>query len=149
MEQHERQLWAEAVAAALRAERGVAGLSQADVERITGIARSSYRYYELATRNPDVVQIAQIAEAFGISFSRLMGEIDRRGPVRKTTVTELRPRVTVEDLRGQGMTNVLARSGPPLGKAALARARAAFAEAGKDGRTTERFEILTLSGWRK
>ena len=55
----------------------------------------------------------------------------------------------VEDLRGQGMTNVLARSGPPLGKAALARARAAFAEAGKDGRTTERFEILTLSGWRK
>ena len=55
----------------------------------------------------------------------------------------------VADLRGQGLSNVLARSGPPLGKAALARARAAFADAGKDGRTVERFEILTLSGWRK
>ena len=55
----------------------------------------------------------------------------------------------VADLRAQGLANVLARSGPPLGKAALARARAAFAAAGADGRTTERFEILTLSGWRK
>lgn len=55
----------------------------------------------------------------------------------------------VADLRGQGLSNVLARSGPPLGKAALAHARAAFAAAGKDGRTVERFEILTLSGWRK
>lgn len=117
MEQHERQLWAEAVAAALRAERGVAGLSQADVERITGIARSSYRYYELATRNPDVVQIAQIAEAFGISFSRLMGEIDRRGPVRKATVTELRPRVTVEDLRGQPHAADRSDREPPMADA--------------------------------
>lgn len=55
----------------------------------------------------------------------------------------------VADLRGQGLSNVLARSGPPLGKAALDRARAAFAAAGEDGRTVERFEILTLSGWRK
>lgn len=55
----------------------------------------------------------------------------------------------VADLRSQGLSNVLARSGPPFGKAARARARAAFAAAGKDGRTTERFEILTLSGWRR
>lgn len=54
----------------------------------------------------------------------------------------------VADLRAQGLTNVLARSGPPLGKAALARARAGFTGAGAEGRTTERFEILTLSGWR-
>jgi SAM-dependent methyltransferase len=52
------------------------------------------------------------------------------------------------DLRAQGLTNVLARPGPPLGKAGLARAREAFAAAGSDGRTVERFEILTLSGWR-
>jgi SAM-dependent methyltransferase len=50
----------------------------------------------------------------------------------------------VADLRAQGLGNVLARPGPPLGKAALARARAAFGE-----RTIERFEILTLSGWRR
>ena len=55
----------------------------------------------------------------------------------------------VADLRAQGLTNVLARPGPPLGKAALARACEAFAAAGENGRTIERFEILTLSGWRK
>jgi SAM-dependent methyltransferase len=55
----------------------------------------------------------------------------------------------VGDLRAQGLSNVLARPGPPLGKAALTRACQAFAAAGQDGRTTERFEILTLSGWRR
>lgn len=50
----------------------------------------------------------------------------------------------VADLRAQGLGNVLARSGPPLGKAALARARTTFG-----GPTLEEFEILTLSGWRK
>jgi SAM-dependent methyltransferase len=55
----------------------------------------------------------------------------------------------IADLRMLGLTNVLADPGPPLGKAALQRARAAFAEAGEDGRTTERFELLTLSGWKR
>lgn len=55
----------------------------------------------------------------------------------------------VADLRAQGLSNVLDRGGTPLGKAAYALARRAFAAAGSDGRTTERFEILTLSGWRK
>lgn len=54
----------------------------------------------------------------------------------------------VGDVRAQGLSNVLADPGPALGKTALARARAAFAAAGKDGRTVERFEILTLSGWK-
>lgn len=55
----------------------------------------------------------------------------------------------VADLRAQGLSSVLARGGPPLNRAALTRAREAFAAAGEDGRTVERFEILTLSGWRK
>lgn len=55
----------------------------------------------------------------------------------------------VADLRAQGLSNALARAGAPLGKAARARAQAAFAQAGADGRTVERFEILTLSGWRR
>jgi SAM-dependent methyltransferase len=55
----------------------------------------------------------------------------------------------VGDLRAQGLSNVLARPGPPLGKAALARAREAFAAAGEHGRTVERFEIVTLSAWNR
>lgn len=55
------------------------------------------------------------------------------------------------DLRAQGLGNVLAQYGPPLGKAAMARAHAAFAAQAEtqDGRVTEIFEILTLSGWRE
>lgn len=55
----------------------------------------------------------------------------------------------VADLRAQGLSSVLARGGPPLNRTAFARARETFAAAGQDGRTVERFEILTLSGWRK
>jgi hypothetical protein len=55
----------------------------------------------------------------------------------------------VADLRDQGLGNVLASPAPPLGKAALERARAAFLEAaGPDGRVVESFEILTLTGRR-
>ena len=54
------------------------------------------------------------------------------------------------DLREQGLSNCLARPGPALGKAGMARAHAAFAaQAASDGRVTETFEILTLSGWAK
>jgi len=55
----------------------------------------------------------------------------------------------VADLRAQGLGNVLADPGPGLGKDAASRASAAFAAAATDGRTVERFEILTLSGWRR
>jgi SAM-dependent methyltransferase len=55
----------------------------------------------------------------------------------------------VGDLRDQGLGNVLVSAAPPLGKAALERARVAFLEgAGPDGRVVESFEILTLSGRR-
>ncbi|AUX69912.1 hypothetical protein CHX26_10790 [Porphyrobacter sp. HT-58-2] len=55
----------------------------------------------------------------------------------------------ISDLRDQGLGNVLARAAPPLGRAALARARAAFAaRAEDDGKTPETFEIVTLTGRR-
>lgn len=55
----------------------------------------------------------------------------------------------INDLRDQGLGNALARPAPPLGKAALARARAAFAaRADADGKTAETFEIITLTGRR-
>ena len=55
----------------------------------------------------------------------------------------------VSDLRDQGLGNALAKPAAPLGKAALARARAAFAaRAEADGKITESFEIVTLTGRR-
>ena len=55
----------------------------------------------------------------------------------------------IADLRDQGLGNVLASPAPPLGKAALERARAAFlAAAGPDERVVEAIGIVTLSGRR-
>lgn len=55
----------------------------------------------------------------------------------------------VSDLRDQGLGNALAKPAAPLGKQALSRARAAFtARAEADGKVTETFEIVTLTGRR-
>ena len=55
----------------------------------------------------------------------------------------------VADLRAQGLSNVLARPGPPLTKASWQRAVAAFAEQMENGRVTEELQIITLSGWKR
>jgi SAM-dependent methyltransferase len=53
----------------------------------------------------------------------------------------------LDDLRGMGASNLL-RGRRALGRDALARAAAAFTErADADGRTTERFDIVYLTGW--
>ena len=55
----------------------------------------------------------------------------------------------VSDLRDQGLGNALAKPAASLGRAALVRARAAFAaRAEADGKVTETFEIVTLTGRR-
>ena len=55
----------------------------------------------------------------------------------------------VSDLRDQGLTSSLAKTAPPLSKAALKRAREAFLETSNtQGRVVETFEILTLTGWK-
>ena len=55
----------------------------------------------------------------------------------------------VADLRDQGLGNALAKPAAPLGKAAVSLARAAFAaQSEPDGKTTETFEIVTLTGRR-
>ena len=55
----------------------------------------------------------------------------------------------VADLRAQALTNVLTSVPPPLSREALERARTAFFEtADTDGRVTELFEIITLTGWK-
>ena len=55
----------------------------------------------------------------------------------------------VQDLRAMGATNILsARSKRPLGRLALGAALADFQDAADaDGKTSERFEILYLTGW--
>lgn len=54
----------------------------------------------------------------------------------------------IADIRAQGMGNVLADTPPPFTRAALARARDAFARlSDEDGRVTETFEIVTVTGW--
>jgi len=50
------------------------------------------------------------------------------------------------DLRAQGLSNALNSRGPALTKSMREEAMRAFM--GTDDRVTERFEILTLSGWR-
>ena len=55
----------------------------------------------------------------------------------------------VLDLRDQGLGSALADQPPPLSRAAFERARAAFLEhAESDGKVTETFEIITLTGRR-
>lgn len=55
----------------------------------------------------------------------------------------------VADLRAQGLGNALASHAPPLTRSMLERAERAFAGlADADGKVTEVFEILTLSGWK-
>ena len=54
----------------------------------------------------------------------------------------------IADLRGMGATSVLADPSPPLDRRALGVALADFANAADaDGRTTETFQLVYLSGW--
>lgn len=78
MEHEEERKYLAAVAAALRSARGDAAISQAEVERRTGITRSSYRLYEEGVRAPNAAYLVSIARAFGISFTKLAAEIDRK-----------------------------------------------------------------------
>ncbi len=55
----------------------------------------------------------------------------------------------VDDIRAQGLSNVLQHRGPPLSRVQWLLAQATFAAAGSGSRTVEHFEILTLSGWKK
>lgn len=55
----------------------------------------------------------------------------------------------VEDLRDQGQTSVLRDQAPVLDRAGHQQAGAAFAAAAaEDGKTSEKFEILTLTAWK-
>ena len=71
-------------------------------------------------------------------------------PVADTETMQVRYRdlfTLIGDLRGMAATSVL-HDREPLSRPAVARAAAAFAaRADAEGRTTERFEIVYLTGW--
>jgi SAM-dependent methyltransferase len=85
------------------------------------------------------------------SCPQLLGRAGWRNPVVDTCALRVRYSSLdrlVQDLREQAMGNVLA-SHAPLTRAGMARAQQAFAElADEDGKLTETFEIITLTGWR-
>lgn len=55
----------------------------------------------------------------------------------------------VQDLREQALSNVLAKPAAPMTRIAIERARTAFlAQADEDGKVSETFEIVTLTGRR-
>ena len=55
----------------------------------------------------------------------------------------------IADLRAQGLTSVLSSRTPPLSRSTLETARKTFLDHADDqGRVTEIFEILTLTGWK-
>ncbi|OYW46783.1 MAG: methyltransferase [Novosphingobium sp. 12-63-9] len=58
-------------------------------------------------------------------------------------------KVLLGDVRDHGLGSALARPGPPLGKAGMARSETAFEARSEGGKVTETFGILTLSGWAK
>jgi SAM-dependent methyltransferase len=82
----------------------------------------------------------------GAQLLQRAGWADPVADSRRLTVAYRSLNRLVADLRAQGLGSVLA-SHAPFSKAALERARVAFAaEADQQGRVVETFEILTLSG---
>ena len=78
MDKGERNTIEEAVAEALRAERAAKDLTQTEVSRRTGIARTSYWLYEDGQRQPTITQLVQISDAMHIPLHQIIEEIERR-----------------------------------------------------------------------
>lgn len=70
--------WAEAVAETIRAERAAARLSQAELAKRASIPRVSYIRYETGERQPNVVQVAQIADGLGMPLSSFLRRVEAR-----------------------------------------------------------------------
>jgi len=73
-----------AVAATLRAERVVLGLSYPYLEGITGIPKTSLQRYFAGTRPLTIDTIALLADALGMSVLQTISEAERRLPMFTT-----------------------------------------------------------------
>ncbi len=70
-----------AVAAVLRAERVVLGLSHADLEERTGIPKVSIQRYLAGTRPLTIDTVYALAGALEMSLEHVIGEAQRRMPM--------------------------------------------------------------------
>lgn len=92
--------------------------------------------------HPRVEPAALVGLLSAAGFERPVVDVDRV-PVSYPSLKGL-----VADLRRMAATNVLsARPRRSLSRRELAAAAAAFAAAGRDGRTVETFEVLHVAGW--
>ena len=64
-----------ALGARLKEAREYAGLSQEDVSKITGIARSAISLSETGQRRVDALELKKLAGVYGRSVSELTGEV--------------------------------------------------------------------------
>ena len=74
----DQERWSAAIAETIRAERAARKLSQAELAQKAGIPRVTYIRYETGERRPNVVQVAQIAEALGMPLSTFARRIEDR-----------------------------------------------------------------------
>ena len=78
MEQEVAARWTAAVAETIRAERAAARLTQAELARKAGLPRVTYIRYETGERQPNILQVAQIAEGLGMSVSTFLRRVESR-----------------------------------------------------------------------
>lgn len=133
--------WRNAVAPAGLAFFTFAGAGSLPVLRASILEAESER--PVARMHPmvDTRAAAELMQRAG--FARQV--VDSRSvKVRYSSLERL-----IADLRHNGMTNRLASVPPPIDRATFARLRDSFnSHADDDGRVTETFEILTLTGWK-
>lgn len=60
----------------LRKLRETKNLTQNELSKLLNINRATYAHYETGRREPDYNTLKLIADFYGISVSRLLGEID-------------------------------------------------------------------------
>ena len=68
----------QAIAETIRAERTAKKWSQAELATRSGIPRVTYIRYETGDRRPSMAQVAQIADALGLSLSAFSRRVEER-----------------------------------------------------------------------
>nr|WP_298896274.1 methyltransferase [uncultured Altererythrobacter sp.] len=91
----------------------------------------------------------QIDDRAGTALLQRAGFSKQVVDTHRLTVRYKSLETLIEDLRDQALTSVLVSPAPYVGKSGLSRAQAKFEDMREeDGKVSETFHILTLTGWR-